>query len=331
MTKAYFQDDHVTLFHGEALQVLRTLPSESVDCVVTSPPYFGLRDYGVAGHIGVESSPAEYVSALVGVFKEVHRVLSATGTLWLNLGDSYATATCGGTQGEAGRGRLAGSLLRGSPLAGTSHRRTCLGSRGALPSPFRTLVGSCATTSFGPSQTGCPNRLAIGSAPDMSMCSSSPSPVTTTSTSTRSRSKAPGRPQVTGRTPLPSDQSTLAVTATEPDGEPAVTPDPRWPRSTRPATPATCGPSQPSRSPRPTSQHLPSRSRAKRSLQDASLRESCSTHSAGQAPPAWRPPSSPAATSAGELNRDYLDMSLRTRLSQPTLTSEAHRLAEALG
>jgi site-specific DNA-methyltransferase (cytosine-N4-specific) len=83
--------------------VLRTLPSESVDCVVTSPPYFGLRDYGVAGQLGVESSPAEYVSALVGVFTEVHRVLSSTGTLWLNLGDSYATATCGGTQGRSGQ------------------------------------------------------------------------------------------------------------------------------------------------------------------------------------------------------------------------------------
>lgn len=79
-----------TLHCGDALTVLRSLPSQSVQCCVTSPPYFGLRDYGVDGQIGLEETPDEYVSKLVAVFREVRRVLKDDGTLWLNLGDSYA-------------------------------------------------------------------------------------------------------------------------------------------------------------------------------------------------------------------------------------------------
>lgn len=89
MTGPYFADAQTTLYHGDALDVLRTLPDASVNCCVTSPPYFGLRDYGVAGQIGAEPSPAEFVAALVAVFAEVWRVLADDGTLWLNLGDSY--------------------------------------------------------------------------------------------------------------------------------------------------------------------------------------------------------------------------------------------------
>lgn len=90
MTTPYYSDESVTLWHGDALAVLREMPAESVDCVVTSPPYFGLRDYGVEGQQGAESSPAEYVAGMVAVFAEVRRVLAADGTCWLNLGDSYA-------------------------------------------------------------------------------------------------------------------------------------------------------------------------------------------------------------------------------------------------
>src|SRR5690349_24559065 len=85
----YFRDESVTLWHGDSLQVLRELPDESVDCCVTSPPYFGLRDYGEAGQYGLESSPAEYVETMRAVFAEVRRVLADDGTLWLNIGDSY--------------------------------------------------------------------------------------------------------------------------------------------------------------------------------------------------------------------------------------------------
>lgn len=79
----------VTLLQGNSVDVLRTLEAESVQTCVTSPPYYGLRDYGVAGQIGLEETPEEYVEKLVDVFREVRRVLKNDGTLWLNLGDSY--------------------------------------------------------------------------------------------------------------------------------------------------------------------------------------------------------------------------------------------------
>ena len=75
---------------GDAAEVLKKLPPESVNMCVTSPPYYGLRDYGEQGQIGVEQSPDEYIERLVNVFDEVYRVLKKDGTLWLNIGDSYA-------------------------------------------------------------------------------------------------------------------------------------------------------------------------------------------------------------------------------------------------
>jgi DNA modification methylase len=77
---------------GDCREVLQALQPDSVHCCVTSPPYFGLRDYGVDGQIGMEQTPAEFVAELVGIFREVHRVLRDDGTLWLNLGDSYAAS-----------------------------------------------------------------------------------------------------------------------------------------------------------------------------------------------------------------------------------------------
>lgn len=75
---------------GDAIEQLKTLPDRSVQCVVTSPPYYALRDYGVPGQIGLEDTPQEYVARLVEVFREVRRVLRDDGTVFLNLGDSYA-------------------------------------------------------------------------------------------------------------------------------------------------------------------------------------------------------------------------------------------------
>lgn len=85
----------VRILIGDVRERLADLPDESVHCVVTSPPYWGLRDYGVAGQIGLEATPTEYVETMVGVFREVRRVLRSDGTLWMNLGDSYAATTKG--------------------------------------------------------------------------------------------------------------------------------------------------------------------------------------------------------------------------------------------
>jgi len=96
----FWTSGQVTLHHGDVLACLRELPDESVHCVVTSSPYWGLRDYGTDGQIGLEASPDAYVQRMVEVFRDVRRVLRADGTLWLNLGDSYASS------GVSGRGAL---------------------------------------------------------------------------------------------------------------------------------------------------------------------------------------------------------------------------------
>ena len=89
---------NVRLLQGDCRDVLKTLPDGSINCCVTSPPYYGLRDYGVDGQIGMEQTPDAYVVELVAVFREVRRVLADDGTLWLNLGDSYS----GSGKGPAG-------------------------------------------------------------------------------------------------------------------------------------------------------------------------------------------------------------------------------------
>ena len=84
-----------TVHHGDCLTVLKTFPDEFIDCCVTSPPYWGLRDYGVSGQLGLEKTPEEYVAKMVEVFREVKRVLKKEGTVWLNSGDSYCATTKG--------------------------------------------------------------------------------------------------------------------------------------------------------------------------------------------------------------------------------------------
>lgn len=132
----YYTDDRVTLHHGAALDVLSTLPAGSVDCIVTSPPYFGLRDYGVEGQLGVEPTPAEFVAALTAVFTEARRVLANDGTLWLNLGDSYV----GSNAVSAKRAKDASGVQRvaltkacercGAEFIGNTGRRFCSSSCG---------------------------------------------------------------------------------------------------------------------------------------------------------------------------------------------------------
>lgn len=80
------------IINGDCLEVLKTLPDGFIDCCVTSPPYYALRDYGVAGQIGLEETPEAYINKLVEVFREVRRVLKDDGTLWVNIGDSYCNS-----------------------------------------------------------------------------------------------------------------------------------------------------------------------------------------------------------------------------------------------
>ena len=102
------------LWQGDCRAVLGAMPAQSVHCCVTSPPYFGLRDYGHADQIGLETTPDEYVAQLVEVFREVRRVLRDDGTLWLNLGDSYAANGCSGLN--------VGWAERAAEYAGGGHR-----------------------------------------------------------------------------------------------------------------------------------------------------------------------------------------------------------------
>lgn len=103
---------------GDALEVLRTMPDQLVQCCMTSPPYWRLRDYGVDGQIGLESTPAEYIEKMVAVFREVRRVLRDDGLLWLNIGDSYngSKQSCG-TNSISGIGGCQphGGILKDAP------------------------------------------------------------------------------------------------------------------------------------------------------------------------------------------------------------------------
>lgn len=118
---------------GDCREVLRTLPDASVHTCVTSPPYFGLRDYGVEGQIGLEPSPDEFVRALVQVFREVRRVLRDDGTLWLNLGDSYANDTKwgGSTSGKHAQ------AIHGNSGIGRRRTNTGLKSKDLMGVPWR--------------------------------------------------------------------------------------------------------------------------------------------------------------------------------------------------
>ena len=102
---------------GDCLEVLKTIPDNSINCCITSPPYYGLRDYGVDGQIGLEETPEQYVAKLVAVFAEIKRVLRDDGTLWLNLGDSYA----GGNGRWAGDNRLSAKQTTNRGCINTSN------------------------------------------------------------------------------------------------------------------------------------------------------------------------------------------------------------------
>ena len=114
-----------TIHIGDCLESLRAMPAESVQTCVTSPPYFGLRDYGMDGQIGLEATPDAFVARLVEVFREVRRVLRDDGTLWLNLGDSYANP--GHAKGNPGDGRS--SFAKSEKASGHTHSKTWPGAK----------------------------------------------------------------------------------------------------------------------------------------------------------------------------------------------------------
>jgi DNA modification methylase len=118
------------LYQGEAAQLLRAMPDDSVHCAVTSPPYFNLRSYGAGEQeIGREQTPTEYVLRLVGVFRELRRVLRPDGVFWLNLGDSYAAGS-GGGGAESHRRTTSGRMMpqQGrAPVTGGLKRKDLIG------------------------------------------------------------------------------------------------------------------------------------------------------------------------------------------------------------
>ena len=102
--KPYWKQNGNKIYQGDALEVLRTMPKESIHCVVTSPPYWGLRDYGIEGQLGLEKTPEEYIEKMVEIFREVKRVLRSDGSCWINLGDSYAGSGSPGGDFRDGKG-----------------------------------------------------------------------------------------------------------------------------------------------------------------------------------------------------------------------------------
>lgn len=129
----YYEDEQVTLLLGDARDQLRTLPAGSVDCIVTSPPYFGLRDYGTPGQYGAEPTPAEYVATMRALFAEARRVLADDGTLWLNLGDSYAYPP-GSTHKQGQTGQRRDCAFTAETIRGT----TALPTKNLIGMPWRT-------------------------------------------------------------------------------------------------------------------------------------------------------------------------------------------------
>ena len=124
------------VIQGDTRDGLRSMPERSVHTCVTSPPYWGLRDYGVDGQIGLEESPEQYVAQLVEVFREVRRVLRDDGTIWVNLGDAYA-----GSWGAQSRGDFTPGTLEGASAA-----ETCLSARQIKAHPKETGTGSLKHT-----------------------------------------------------------------------------------------------------------------------------------------------------------------------------------------
>ncbi len=127
----------IRILNGDCRDVLKTLPDGSVHCCVTSPPYFGLRDYGMGAQIGLEVTPDAFVAELVAVFREVRRVLRDDGTLWLNLGDSYGRGARVDNVNDGKRGTNAHAAVTKEGAYGSSDGREHLREKNLLGIPWR--------------------------------------------------------------------------------------------------------------------------------------------------------------------------------------------------
>ncbi len=129
-----------TVQHADVSELLKVIPDNSIDSIITSPPYFGQRDYGHPDQIGLELTHQEYIDALVKIFREARRTLKNTGTLWLNIGDNYVGATSqhkgGGSQGKTSR--YSRKHMNGIPTSGRSLRNKAFYAMGL---PMKSLVG----------------------------------------------------------------------------------------------------------------------------------------------------------------------------------------------
>jgi DNA modification methylase len=126
----------LTILTGDCREQLRTLPAESVQCCVTSPPYWGLRDYGVEGMIGLEDSFPEWMEKMLAVFAEVHRVLRKDGVLWVNMGDCYVGGGRG-PQGATGQRRDRATARSNVQSTGPSRPLSGLKAKDMLGQPWR--------------------------------------------------------------------------------------------------------------------------------------------------------------------------------------------------
>jgi DNA modification methylase len=129
VTTIYYRNPNATLHVGDALEILTAMPDRSADCIVTSPPYWAKRDYGISGQYGEEDAPAGYIATLRAVFSEARRVLADDGTCWLNLGDSYSA----GNGTPHGIHAYVGTGLVGRQAAG-------LGTKNLLGLPWRVAL-----------------------------------------------------------------------------------------------------------------------------------------------------------------------------------------------
>jgi site-specific DNA-methyltransferase (adenine-specific) len=98
----YLETNYGTLYNGEALEVLKLMPDESVNCIITSPPYWGLRDYGVDDQLGLEYNYQDYIKRLITIFDQCKRILKKDGTCWVNIGDTYSGNSSYSYKGRAG-------------------------------------------------------------------------------------------------------------------------------------------------------------------------------------------------------------------------------------